>query len=230
MSATSGKQDREPVGSGVPSGEQATPVRRERIEWCDMWVPDATGEDLPRVLLVGDSITKGYYGAAEKALRGKAAVARMATSAFMSDPAFVMQLDCLLDAYRFDVIHFNNGLHGWSYSEKEYEAALSEVMAHIRRKEPDATLLLANSTPLRERSDLTTLRDRNARVVERNHIVARFGAANGIPVNDLYGLVADKPNLYSGDGTHFGTDGRELQGQQVAEVVSKALAGREDGN
>jgi hypothetical protein len=33
---------------------------RERIEWIDIWVTDADKDDLPRVLFVGDSITRGY--------------------------------------------------------------------------------------------------------------------------------------------------------------------------
>ena len=36
---------------------------------------------LPRVLLIGDSITRGYYPAVEKQLAGKACVARLTTSA-----------------------------------------------------------------------------------------------------------------------------------------------------
>ena len=35
---------------------------RERIEWADIWVTDADKDDLPRVLLIGDSITRGYFG------------------------------------------------------------------------------------------------------------------------------------------------------------------------
>jgi hypothetical protein len=31
------------------------------IEWCNIWIPDANGTKLPRVLLIGDSITQGYY-------------------------------------------------------------------------------------------------------------------------------------------------------------------------
>ncbi len=34
---------------------------RERIEWIDIWVTDADKNELPRVLLVGDSIARGYF-------------------------------------------------------------------------------------------------------------------------------------------------------------------------
>ena len=32
-------------------------IARESIEWCNIWIPDANGTKLPRVLLIGDSIT-----------------------------------------------------------------------------------------------------------------------------------------------------------------------------
>jgi hypothetical protein len=36
-------------------------ARRESIEWLDVWVPGNEVKGLPRVLLIGDSITRGYY-------------------------------------------------------------------------------------------------------------------------------------------------------------------------
>ena len=61
---------------------------RERIEWADIWVTDADKDDLPRVLLIGDSITRGYFGEVEKRLAGKAYCARLTTSKCVSDPWF----------------------------------------------------------------------------------------------------------------------------------------------
>ena len=51
-------------------------VAREAIEWCNIWIPDANGTTLPRVLLIGDSITQGYYRQAAERLKGKASVAK----------------------------------------------------------------------------------------------------------------------------------------------------------
>ena len=53
---------------------------RENIEWLDVWVPGNNVTDRPRVLLIGDSITRGYYKAVEDKLKGKAVVCRLATS------------------------------------------------------------------------------------------------------------------------------------------------------
>lgn len=93
---------------------------RERIEWIDIWVTDADKDEIPRVLLVGDSITRGYFGGVEKQLAGKAYCARQTTSKCVSDPTFNDDLLLLLKQYKFSAIHFNNGLHGWGYSEEQY--------------------------------------------------------------------------------------------------------------
>src|SRR5437868_14877310 len=97
-----------------------SPPAREAIEWCDVWITHANETNLPRVLLIGDSITRAYYPEVEKRLTGKAFVARLATSRFVADPVLLKEIALVLDGTRFDVIHFNNGMHGWQHSEGEY--------------------------------------------------------------------------------------------------------------
>lgn len=77
---------------------------RERIEWADIWVTDANKNDLPRVLLIGDSITKGYFSEVEKHLAGKAYCARLTTSKCVSNPSFADEVQLLLKHYKFGFI------------------------------------------------------------------------------------------------------------------------------
>src|SRR5215471_16138762 len=65
---------------------KANPPARESIEWCDIWISHANETNLPRVLLIGDSIARDYYPEVEKRLAAKAFVARLATSRFAADP------------------------------------------------------------------------------------------------------------------------------------------------
>src|ERR1700739_3515719 len=123
------------------------PSAKESIEWCDIWISHADETNLPRVLLIGDSITRAYYPAVEKRLAGKAYVARLASSAFISDPALLKQIKMVLSQYKFDVIHFNNGMHGWQHSEKEYGKAFPEYLKTIREYAPNAKLIWANTQP-----------------------------------------------------------------------------------
>src|SRR6266481_2531109 len=83
------------------------PSARESIEWCDIWISHANETNLPRVLLIGDSITRAYYPEVEKRLAGKAYVGRLSSSAFISDPALNRQIKMMLRQYHFDIIHFN---------------------------------------------------------------------------------------------------------------------------
>ena len=64
----------------ILSFSAAGQISREKIEWLDVWIPDTNERGLPRVLLVGDSITRGYGKQVEAGLKGKAYVARLATS------------------------------------------------------------------------------------------------------------------------------------------------------
>jgi hypothetical protein len=200
----------------------------ERIEWSDVWVVNADRDDLPRVLLVGDSIVKGHYDEVERALEGKANLARYATSKFMGNPDFLAELEILLKGYEFDVIHINNGLHGWGYTEEQYRQSFSGLLDCLRKYAEDAGVIWSTSTPIRQSDDLSQLDEKNARVVERNRISVEVMAKHAIPVNDLYGLVVDHPEYFSQDGVHYNEDGRAVQGRQVAEMVEEALGDRAD--
>lgn len=195
----------------------------ERIEWSDIWIAGADQDDLPRVLLVGDSIVKGYYGGVDKLLDGKADCARYATSKFVGNPDYIAELGIILNRHTFDIIHFNNGLHGWGYTEEEYETALSDVFKKLKKLAPETQFIWCMSTPVRDRDDLSRFGERNERVRERNRIAAGIMKENNVPVNDLYGLVADHPEYQSDDGVHFNDNGKTVQAEQVAGMIEKYL-------
>ena len=196
---------------------------RERIEWADIWVTDADKDDLPRVLLIGDSITRGYFGGVEKALAAKVYCARLTTSKCVSDPWFSDEVQLLLKQYRFAVIHFNNGLHGWGYTEEQYKAGLLRLMETFEKHAPDAKLIWATTTPVRESGDLSKVSQRTERVKARNQIAAAIMRERGIPTNDLYGLFEGHEDHFANDGVHFNGKGRQAQGAAVVESVLKCL-------
>src|SRR5712672_3229172 len=158
----------------------AAPPARESIEWCDIWISHANETNLPRVLLIGDSIARDYYPEVEKRLAGKAFVARLTTSRFAADPVLVKEIELVLDQAKFDVIHFNNGMHGWQHSEVEYERALPKFIKTIRAHAPKARLIWATTTPLKDGKGVTY--DTNAdysdeRIAGRNAIAAEIMAS-----------------------------------------------------
>ncbi|MDD4873316.1 MAG: hypothetical protein PHR77_22395, partial [Kiritimatiellae bacterium] len=115
--------------SSVRSDNTDMKIIRESTEWCDMRVYEATKEDLPRVLLIGDSISGGYFQGVVNELKGKAYVARLGTSKSLGDPALFGEIELILSQYKFAVIHFNNGLHGWGYTDDDYRAAFPKMIA-----------------------------------------------------------------------------------------------------
>jgi lysophospholipase L1-like esterase len=196
---------------------------RERIEWIDIWVTDADKDDLPRVLLVGDSITRGYFGAVEKHLAGKAYCARLTTSKCVSDPTFNDDLLLLLKQYKFSAIHFNNGLHGWGYTEEQYRDGLLKTVAAVREHSGGAKFIWATTTPMRESSDLQRFSEKTERVKVRNKLAAEIMNENDVVTNDLFELVKDHADWTSADGVHFNGQGNEALAKQVAESVAGCL-------
>src|SRR5437016_13450804 len=156
-----------------PSIAAAAPPAREAIEWCDIWISHANETNRPRVLLIGDSITRDYYREVEKKLAGKAFVARLATSRFLADPVLLKEIALVLDQMRFDVIHFNNGMHGWQHSELEYQKAFPVFLETIKSHAPKARLIWAATTPIRDSKGVTAdakLECTNERIDARNAI------------------------------------------------------------
>jgi len=200
--------------------EQKPKIERENIEWCDVWIPGATNTNKPRVLLVGDSITKGYYKVASDQLGDRATCARFATSACVADPAFHVQLEALLSQYTFALIHFNNGLHGVGYTEEEYQAGYEKALKSIQKHSPSTKLVLALSTPLNETSSANSL---NPRMNERNRIVSELAKTYGATVNDLHSISKGHPEYYT-DAYHYKAVAIELQGKQVAEAIKERIS------
>ena len=207
------------------AGAEIKPASREGIEWCDIWISHANETNLPRVLLIGDSITRGYYSGVEQRLAGKAYVARLTTSAFLSDPMFTQQIAMVLDNIKFDVIHFNNGMHGWQHSEAEYRKAFPKFIKTIKQHAPRAKLIWAATTPLKDSTNATAgdpSRASNVRVAARNNIARECLKDKKIPVDDLFALVNGHIEYYN-DGVHFNREGIALQSEKVAASIETLL-------
>jgi lysophospholipase L1-like esterase len=200
-----------------------THVVREDIEWLDVWLPNTNDHALPRVLLIGDSITRGYGPKVEANLKGFAYVSRMATSKSLGDPALLQQVTLVLQEQTFDVIHFNNGLHGNGYTQQEYTGALPGLLAVFHRYAPHARLVWASSTDVRQKDHLETASPDTERVVERNAAVAAILAKRDIPVEDLFSLVKDHPEYHVNDGVHFKDEGYGVLAAEVAKTIKGLL-------
>jgi len=106
------------------------------------------------------------------------------------------EIESVLSGATIDVILFNNGMHGWPHSEAEYRQAFPKFIEIVRVNAPQARLLWATTTPLRDGKDVTY--DTQAeysddRIAARNAVAAEIVAAQRIPTVDLNASVRGHP-------------------------------------
>ncbi|MEJ2448735.1 MAG: hypothetical protein P8Y37_12460, partial [Anaerolineales bacterium] len=71
-------------------------VKLEQNDWTTIWIENANQSSLPRILLVGDSITEGYYTKIKKRIEVNYYLGRYTTSKFVANPDFISELSILL--------------------------------------------------------------------------------------------------------------------------------------
>jgi len=210
------------VAASLQSGADAAErkIHRENTEWTDAWFPSTNAKDgLPKVLLIGDSITRAYFGGVEKGLEGKAHVCRIATSKAIGDPALPQELALLMSENEFQVVHLNIGMHGWDYTEEEYKEYLPEVVEAVRKAAPKAKLVWGMTTPVRKDREKGAANDR---IIRRNAIAKEYFSSQGIPVDDLHGLMVPHTDLHS-DDIHFNPEGSALLAKHVVDSIVPLL-------
>ena len=190
---------------------------REATEWIVSYSFNANKSDLPRVLLIGDSICNQYRDEVKTALAGRAYVTFFATSKCLNDTSYLRTLEFFLDEYAYDVIHFNNGLHSLGSDRVNWEKNLRAALHLIQRKVPKAKVIWAQSTPLKS-PELT------ARAKELNAIAARVMAEEKIPVDDLFARMDPlERETYWSDTYHYKKEGVQILGKAVSDCCLAAL-------
>lgn len=186
-----------------------------------------TGSDksLPRVLIIGDSISIGYTPVVQQLLQGKA---EFLHSGNVQDTRFGLEnLETWLGDGRWDCIHCNWGL--WDIVDGAHGncvVPLEEYRANIRRLlerllKTRAKLVWATTTPV----PLKNYRHRlESDVVAYNAAIRDIMREYGIPINDLHAAVAnDIARLQNADDVHFNHEGCEVLGNAVAQAIAAAL-------
>ncbi len=209
------------------AGAQETPVDapvvREQYKWSNIWWDCANDPTLPRVLLIGDSISCGYSPVVSALLQGKVHVDRLGTSRSINDPVLLKETAMMLEEYPYVAIHFNNGLHGFHLDGPAYAAGWREYVGLLEHLRGGARLIWASSTPITRPDDVTTLDADNEKVVARNALAAEIMQEHSIPTNDLYQCVIGRPDLRSPDGYHYNSAGYDALGQAVADALRKLI-------
>ena len=212
------------LGPNLPVvGTDGGPVVREGTEWAIINCFGDNNPQMPRVLLIGDSISAQYSGVVRDALQGKYLVDNLATSRSVNDPVLHTQILSFLQEHRYTLIYFNNGLHGFHLDGPHYAAGLKVLTQFLRDHGNGAKLIFATSTPLSDMTEGHPLTKNNAIVLERNAAAQELLPGFGLPLDDLYALMVAHLDLHS-DMYHFTHDGSVLLGTHIAQTILAALA------
>ena len=204
---------------------------------ADPLAPMEDQPSLPRVLLIGDSISIGYTLGVRELLAGKANVHRVPTNGGSTQKGLA-QLDRWLGDRQWDVIHFNWGLHDLKYMGPagenladpgndqngqltpldQYGPNLDQLMAQLQTT--GARLIWCNTTPVPDGA-----RGRVPGDAARYNAVAReIASQRAIPVNDLFRLAASKlSTIQKPANVHFTAAGSRLLAEQVASLIDEQL-------
>ena len=191
---------------------------------------------LPRVLLIGDSISIGYTLPTRALLKGKVNLHRIPTNGGPTIKG-LEQIDTWLGQKKWDVIHFNWGLHDLKYMGpngenlfpkenggkvqvpiQEYEKNLERLV--IRMKKTNAKLIWRNTTPVPPGSKGRYVGDS----IKYNAAAARVMIRHGIPTHDLFTMSKKRmKEIMLPANVHYTKDGSEVLGGDVAMVILEAL-------
>jgi hypothetical protein len=219
------KETKVPAKKAAPKNDAMTPVT------------DTPG--LPRVLLIGDSISIDYTLPVRELLKGKANVHRVLTNCGPTkDPSKVdaWLVDKRTGGEKWDMIHFNFGLHDLKHSDdkgtivavtkeskrqvspEDYEKNLREIVGKL--KATGAKLIYCTTTPVPEGAKGRVPGDE----VLYNEIALKVMKENNIAVDDLYAFA--KPRLdkiQNKADVHFSAAGSKELATQVVSTIEEAL-------
>lgn len=214
------------VTFSVPAGERAEPEKK----------PTA----LPKVLIIGDSISLGYTPHVRTILKDKAVVKHNKGNAQHTGTG-LERIDAWLGDTQWDVIHFNWGLWDLCYRNpdskvqgnrdkvngtvtmtlEQYEKNLDRLVTRL--KKTNAKLIWAHTTVVPRDEAGRRLGDDK----KYNDVAARVMHKHGVTINDLNELTRDfPPELFTKPGNvHYKKDGYKRIAAQVAEALQAALQG-----
>jgi hypothetical protein len=193
-------------------------------------MPHTEDLTLPRVLIIGDSISMYYTAEVRHLMEGKANVYRAPDNC--KNTGYGLQhLDYWLGDGRWKVIHFNFGLHDFAImqatgkeqvSQDDYDKNLRTILKELQAT--GAKVIWASTTPVPEGTSGRTEAD----AVAYNVIAKKIMDENQIPIDDLHAFVEahmDKIERWQyPKNVHFRAEGCAELAKAVVQSIEDALA------
>jgi len=186
------------------------------------------------VLIIGDSISIGYFKPLQKLLEGKVVVQHNPGNAAHTANGLA-KLDEWLGGTHWDVIHFNHGLHDLKYVDEQgrntsvdkgrqqipvdqYQKNLEELVTRL--KKTGAKLIFATTTPVPDGTGIRVKDDAKKYNVAAERVMKK----HSVIINDLYSFALPHlDEIQRPQNVHFTEAGSELLAQQVANSILKAI-------
>lgn len=193
---------------------------KEKYEWVRCWCDNANKYDLPRILLVGDSITEGYQEFVRKAFEDIIYVDYFATSYAVNTKIYHELLGSFIRDSRYDLIHFNNGLHGFDMGKKEYKKGVKNAAKRFYCE----NIILATSTVVYEKGNTEIDREWERKIEERNLAIHEIAHSKAFFIDDLYKVSLEiAKEDRAEDGTHYLEAGSEKLAESVVKSIKDAI-------
>jgi len=194
-------------------------------------VPITDVPGLPRVLIIGDSISMGYTIPVRALLKDKANVHRIPQNG-ESTTVGLVKLPQWLGSTHWDVIHFNWGLHDLKHvrdgafdleapvttTVDQYKANLASLVTSL--KATGARLVWATTTPVPKNCPGRISGDE----VLYNAAALQVMKEAHVSVNDLHSLALERlETVQKPNDVHFNQAGNDDLSAQVASVIEAQL-------
>lgn len=171
-----------------------------------------------KVLLIGDSMLSGYGDLVRNGLKDIAVVDFWKTGLYEAHPDLFPLLDKASSNRKYDLIHFNIGLHGWAkgrVDEDKYIDLMNEYVGILKRNNPDAILVWSMTTPVLAKNSTELDPEINPIIVRRNRKADSVMKSNGVHIIDLYSIMLPHLDYTRGDGFHWKKEGQKLQADKI---------------
>ncbi len=195
-------------------------MKKEYYEWIHSWCDKTTDNDLPRVLLIGDSITHAYQELVRNELQGVCYVDYIATSYAIDSKIYNVIISNFIKDSNYALVHFNHGLHGIHMSRRTYKSKMKKLLSIL----PPEKVILTATTNVTANNNKKPHREWTKRVNERNEVVCELVKENGYYHDDLHAISTKIPVEYRrGDGFHYELEGSKMLAESVVASIKNAL-------
>ncbi len=185
---------------------------------------------LPRVLLIGDSISLAYTPLVQAALQGTADVERVRGNCQFSAYG-AEHVDDWVAGQRWDVIHFNFGLwdlYGWKQdafiSVEDYGANLEKIVMALQPA-CDVLIFATTTPPCAEPEHKIKVLASPEKAAAFEAEARRVMKKHGVLVNDLDGILVGRMNELgkAPDDVHYVPEGNRIIAEKVTSFIDMAL-------